>query len=141
MKNGAMRGLFFCRKKGDLSLCENWRGICILDVCLKLLSPILVRRLKIVMETFDMDAQTGFRPDRGTIDGFFTTCVGLHKRKEYWLVTWALFIDLVKAFDTVPREAVFATLCRFGLPGHFVHIVIRLHEKALINVKIGEEDS
>ena len=88
-----------------------------------------------------MDAQTGFRPYRGTIDGLFTTFVGLHKRKEHGLETWALFIDLVKAFDTVPREALFAILRRFGLPDHFVNIVIRLHENALINVKIGEDDS
>ena len=43
--------------------------------------------------------------------------------------------SLVKAFDTVPREALFAILLRrFGLPDHFVNIVIRLHENALINV-------
>ncbi len=47
----------------------------------------------------------------------------------------------MKAFDTVPREALFAVLCRFGLPTYFVNIVIRLHENALINVKIGEDDS
>ena len=84
-------------KKGDLSRCKNWRGICLLDVCSKLLSSILVRRLQIVMEEFGMDSQTGFRPDRGTADGLFTTFVGLHKRKEHGLETWALFIDLVKA--------------------------------------------
>ncbi len=40
----------------------------------------------------------------------------------------------------VPREALFAILRRFGLPDHFANIVIRLHEYASINVKIGEED-
>ncbi len=47
----------------------------------------------------------------------------------------------MKAFDTVPREALFAILRRFGLPDHFVNIVIRLYENALINVKIGEDNS
>ena len=60
------------------------------------------------MKEFGMDAQTGFRPDRGTIDGLFTTFVGLHKRKDHVLEMWALFIDFVKAFDTVPRKALFA---------------------------------
>ncbi len=83
-------------KKRDLSLCKNWRGICFLDVCSKLLSSILVRRLQIVMEEFGMDSQTGFRPDSGTIDSLFTTFVGLHKRKGHGLETWALFSDLVK---------------------------------------------
>ena len=124
-------------KKGDLSLCKNWRGICLLDVCSKILSSMLVRRLQIVMEECGMEAQTGFRDQRGTIDGLFTTYMSLHKRREHGLETWALFIDLVKAFDTVPREALFAVLRRFGIPDHFVNVLIRLHEKAVIKVKIG----
>ena len=80
-----MRGLFFLPKKGDLSLCKNWRGICLLDVCSELLPSILVRRSQIVMEEFGMDAQNDFRPDRGTIDGLFTTFVGLLKRKNMGL--------------------------------------------------------
>lgn len=128
-------------KKGDLSLCKNWRGICLLDVASKLLSSMMVRRMQLVIEDEGMDAQVGFRSERGTIDGLFATIMGLQKRKEHNLGTWALFIDLVKAFDTVPREALFAILRRFGLPDHFVNIIIRLHEKAVIKVKIGEVDS
>ena len=67
--------------------------------------------------------------------------MGLQKRKEHNLETWALFIDLVKAFDTVPREALFAILRRFGLPDHFVNIAIQLHENAKIKVKVGSVDS
>ncbi len=59
--------------KRDLSVCKNWRGICRLGVCSKLLLSILVRRLLTVIEAFDMDAQPGFRPDRGTTDGLLTT--------------------------------------------------------------------
>ncbi len=92
---------------------------------------MLVRRLQLVMEEFGVDAQTGFRPDRGTIDGLFTTFVGLNKHKEHGFETWALFIDLMKAFDTVPREALFAP--SLWLAEHFVNIVIRLHKHALIN--------
>ena len=66
---------------------------------------------------------------------------GLSKRKEHGLETLALFIDLVKASDTVPRKALFAVLRRFGLPDHFVKVVMRLHFGAKVKVKIGEEDS
>ena len=48
--------------------------------------------------------------------------------------------DLVKAFDFVPREALFAVLRRFGLPD-FVNIVIRLNENARIKVKVGDVES
>ena len=133
MKNAAMRGLFVCQKGGTFRFAKVG-VVFVFLTCSKLLSSILVRRLRIVMKEFDMDAQAGFRPDCGVIDGLFTTFVRLHKRKGHGLESWALFIDLVKTFDTVLREALFAILCRFGWPDHFVNILIRLHENALINV-------
>jgi hypothetical protein len=69
-------------KKGDLSFCKNWRGICLLDVASKIFSSMLVRRMQVVMEEEGMDEQAGFRALRGIIYGLFATNVGLQKRKE-----------------------------------------------------------
>ena len=96
----------------DLPLMQNWRGIRLLDISSKILSSVLVARMGELMKKIGMESQVGFRWDRGTIDGLFTTYLGLSKRKEHGLETWALFIDLVKAFDSVPREALFAVLRR-----------------------------
>ena len=60
--------------------------------------------------------------------------LGLSKRKEHGLETWALFIDLVKAFDSVPREALFAVLRRYGMPDHFAKVLIRLHYGTKVKV-------
>jgi hypothetical protein len=62
------------------------------------------------MEEEKMDEQSGFRANRGTIDCLFTTSTGLQKCEEHNLETWVLFVDLVKAFDTAPRDALFAVL-------------------------------
>ena len=128
-------------KKGDLSLCKNWRGICLLDVASKIVSTIINARMSIVQETHGIEPQTGFRGNRGTIDGLFTAYIGLQKRKEHGLATWVLFIDLVKAFDTVIREVAFAVLRKFGFPDHFIHIVIRLHSNASVKFKVGDVDT
>ena len=136
-----MARLVLLPKKGDLSLCKNWRGICLLDISSKILSSVLVAPMGELMNRIGMESQVDFRWDRGTIDGLFTTHLGLSKRKEHGLETWALFIDLVKAFDSVPREALFAVLRRYGIPDHFVKVLIRLHYGAKIKVKIGEVDS
>jgi len=106
-------------KKCDLSLCKNWRGICLLDISSKILSSVLVARMGELMKRIGMESQVGFRWDRGTIDGLITTYLGLSKRKEHGLKKWALFIDLVKAFDSVPRDALFAVLRPYGMPDHF----------------------
>ena len=93
-----------------------------------------------VLKECGLELQSGFTPDRGTIDGLFSVFVALQKRKEHDLDSWILFVDLVKAFDSVPRAALFAILRRFGLPDHFINLAIRLHNDAKIKVKIGQID-
>ena len=97
-------------KKGDLSLCKNWRAICLLDIVSKILSCVLVSRMQIVMKAEGLESQFGFRPARGCADGLFTVMEGLRKRREHNLESWCCFIDLIKAFDLVNREALFRVL-------------------------------
>ena len=42
-------------EKGDISLCKNWRGMCLLDIASKILSSLLVRRMQILMEEEGME--------------------------------------------------------------------------------------
>ena len=127
-------------KKGDLGQPKNWRGICLLDIASKLLSCVMVERLKEVMEENGPENQCGFRPERGTIDGTFNLLMALRKRQEHNLETYVSFVDLVKAFDSVPRAALFKVLRRYGLPDHFINLVIRLHADAVVNFKLGKEE-
>jgi len=65
----------------------------------------------------------------------------LEKRQEHDLETWGVYLDLVKAFGTVNREALWKVLRRFGIPDHLVSMLVRLHENAVIKVQFGEEDT
>jgi len=58
-------------KKGDLTQCKNWRGICLLDVASKVLSSILVQRMQTVLKELGLEMQTGFTPDR---EGLLMVC-------------------------------------------------------------------
>ena len=87
--------------------------------------------MQIVIKIHGLEMQCGFQSAVGTTDGSYTATTALRKRKEHGLETWALFIDLVKAFDTVPRGALFKILRKFGLPAHMVNIIIRLHTDAM----------
>ena len=126
-------------KKGDLGLCKNWRGICLLDIASKVLDCVLVQRMQQVMEEEGMESQTGFRWFRGTIDGAFTVINALRKRQEHNLESYVAFIDLIKAFDSVPRAALWQVLLKFGLPRHFVRVVMRLHKEAVMKFKINDQ--
>ena len=47
-------------KKGDLSLCDNWRGISLLEVVGKVFAKIIQRRLQVLVEDVVADSQCGF---------------------------------------------------------------------------------
>ena len=48
-------------KKGDLSVCDNWRGISLLDVFGKVFARILKQRPELVAEKKLAESQCGFR--------------------------------------------------------------------------------
>ena len=58
-------------KKGDLSYCDNWCGISLLDTVGKLFAKVIQARLQSVVEDALTDSQCGFRSGRGCIDMLF----------------------------------------------------------------------
>ena len=59
------------RKKGNLKECTNWRGIMLLVTASKVLSKILIERLKSGADKRLRAEQAGFRQGRSTVDQTF----------------------------------------------------------------------
>ena len=102
-------------KKGDLSKAGNYRGIMLLEVAYKIVA-ILHERLQPIAEGIDHEPQCGFRTERGCPNSTFSVKLAMKKRREHGQETWIFFLDLVKAFDRVPRERLCAILEKFGVP-------------------------
>ena len=51
-------------KKGDMSSCNNWRGIMLRSIPGKVLTRIILERLKTAFDKKLRDEQAGFRQDR-----------------------------------------------------------------------------
>ena len=109
-------------KKGDLSLPGNYRGIMLLETAYKIVAVILNKRLQIIEEGLAElhENQCGFRTERGCTDANFIVKMAMKKRREHGLESWILFLDLVKAFDRVPRELLWSILKKVGVPPKLV---------------------
>jgi len=124
-------------KKGDLHDINNWRGIMLMEPALKIFSSILGARLQLVLGKEGLESQCGFSPNRGCMDAIFAVKLALQKRHEHNLGTWAVFIDLIKAFDSVPRDGLYAVLEKFGVPPKFCSIIVALHEDLVVKATVG----
>ena len=112
-------------KKGDRGNCNNYRGISLLSIASKIFARILLDRLLVLAEDVLPESQCGFRPSRGTI-----VCVRQLQEKspEQQQPVMFIFWDLKRAFDKVPRPAMWAVLARFGYPPDFVTLMRDLHD-------------
>ena len=104
-----------------------------LEVAYKVVGYIILERLRPIKESPDHESQCGFRPWRGATDAIWNLKMAVRKRREHGLETWILFIDIIKAFDTVYRVMLWMVLAKFGVPCGLVRKIKALHER--VNVK------
>ena len=74
---------------------------------------------------------------RGCCDRIFTVKLALQKRHEHGLGTWAVFIDLVKAFDSVPRDGLSVVLDKFGIPPKMIRLIMKFRSDLVVKVLVG----
>jgi len=127
-------------KTGDLLDPGRWRSITLLDAAAKIMSTILTMRLNKILKDDGIEMQNGFTPKRGTVDGSFSVRTLLKKRREHGKETWGYFLDLVKAFDTVPRAALMQVLAKFGVPPIMVKVIESMYTNCSVNVDVGETE-
>jgi hypothetical protein len=110
-------------KKGDKLQCSNYRGRSLLNVCYKILTNILHKRLEPYAQEILGDYQCGFRRERSTTDQLFTLRLVLEKAYEFVIDLHSLFNDFKQAYDTVDRKYIFEVLKEFGIPKKLVNLI------------------
>lgn len=111
-------------KKGDKTVCSNYRGITLLSCVYKIFSMILLDRLNVYAEEILSEHQSGFRADRSTVDQIFVMRQSLERCFEYGIDLHILFIDFRQAFDSVNRKMLRIALEDLGVPQKIVRLVL-----------------
>ena len=73
-------------------------------------SSILCTRLVLILDRHGVKYQFGYTPGVSFQDGRFTIKTLLHLRHNHNLLTWVLFVELVKAFDISNHQLMDAIL-------------------------------
>jgi len=91
-------------KRGDRDRCENYRGMVLGNAAYKILSNIILGKIKPYIEKITGYYQNGFRDGRSVIDNIFTLKIINKKIWEYNQSVQYLFIDFQKAYDSIYRD-------------------------------------
>jgi len=128
-------------KKGDINVTDNYRGISLLNVCSKLYSFVLNKRLTVFMEENDIvgEEQAGFRAGRCTTDHIFTLLSCIQKQLLRHRKLYVAFIDFRKAFDSVRRDKLWRILNANGINGKFLNALKSMYIVVKARVRAGGE--
>ena len=110
-------------KKGDLRVADNWRGITLLVVALKIFARGLFDRLQGPLERILRKNQAGFRKGRSCRDQIFVLRKMIEEAQEFQRSLVINFVDFEKAFDCVFREGLWMILREYGVPEKMVRLI------------------
>ena len=116
-------------KKGDLSVCGNWRGITLLNTINKIVAFILSTRINKVLDQAFRKEQAGFRPGRSCTNQINTLRIIIEQSVEMQSPLYLLFIDYEKAFDSVNREFMWKVLEMYSVPSKLLNLVKELYNE------------
>ena len=109
------------KNKGDILDCKQYRGIKLLERGLKVLERVLDERVRKLTEVDPR--QFGFMPGKSTVDAIFIARQLMEKGIEGNLESYWGFVDLEKAYGRVPREVIYWSLRRKGVPEKLVRLI------------------
>jgi hypothetical protein len=129
-------------KKDDNSDPNNYRGICLSSILLKLITTLISQRLTNKAEKLNLISknQIGFRKKSRTADHLLTLksitkkyVTNGHKK------LFMCFIDFQKAFDSVWHKGLFYKLRTLGLNGKLIDLIEDIYHKTKCAVKQGDK--
>ncbi|KAH9245041.1 hypothetical protein BASA81_017497 [Batrachochytrium salamandrivorans] len=115
------------------------RGIALINVGLKLVCKVLQMRIERFVETNNLLSyeQAGFRKREECVGQVVSLVDIIQRRQNAGLNTYVLFIDIRKAFDTVPVGALLWKLQNMGFPRRTLSFLKALYTSSSARAQAG----
>ena len=84
------------------------------------------------------EEQSGFRAGRSCLDNIHCLRQIIEKNKAKNIDTLMTFIDLEKAYDSIPQSNLWQAMDRMEVPKKWIGIVKRMYMNATAKIKIGK---
>lgn len=128
-------------KKGNKENCDNYRGIVVTTSISKIYGKILNKRIEQEYTDSEAEEQAGFRAGRSTVDHLFCVTQLIEKMSAFNKEIHLLFVDLKKAYDSIPLTRLWEALDRTNLSINIIRSIKELYSNCRIKVKTGSKMS
>ena len=123
--------------KGQTQDPNNWRGKCLKETSAKIVSIIIAEWLLKNLWTYKPANQFGHI---GCQEALHVIRSALALRHHHGLKTYAIFINLVKAFDTTEHELMFQVLSIYGVPEDCINVIKKMYKNCTIQINLSKEE-
>nr|GEW73592.1 retrovirus-related Pol polyprotein LINE-1 [Tanacetum cinerariifolium] len=106
--------------EGDVQVCSNYMGIKLLSHTMKLWERAIERRLRRKITV--SENQFGFMPGQSSIEALHLIRSIMEKYRERQRDLHLAFLDLEKAYDSVPWELIWKTLVNKGTSRRYIKV-------------------
>ena len=129
-------------KEGDKSECRNYRGISLVSVGSKLLSNIILLRLRdAVDKDFNEKNSAVLEKVEDVSTQIFTFRLIIEKWLSCQISLVVSFIDYEQAFDSVHRKSFSKSLILIWYTRKYIKVICAMYENNTVAVKVGNEVS
>jgi len=128
-------------KKGDPTVCANYRTISLVSHASKVLLKILLERIKLHTEFEVAEEQAGFRPKRGTHNHLCNLRILTESARARRQPLHLCFVDFEKAFDRVNHGKLWKAMRDMGFAEHIIDLIRSLYASQRSNVRVCGDTS
>ena len=100
---------------------------------MKLAERLIEARLRDITEI--ANNQYGFRPGKSTTESIFILWMMQENYREKGQDLHLVFVDLKKAYDTVPRELIWWSLRKKNVPEGFINVIQDMYKDSLSQIQ------
>jgi hypothetical protein len=115
-------------RKGDLSNCNNWRGIALLPIVSEMFSRIMLSRIQGPVDKVIRKEEAGFRASISCIDHINTLRIIIEQSMEWKTGLRVTFIDFEKAFNSLNRKKICRILKEYGILHKIINLIKEMYQ-------------
>ena len=110
---------------------NNYRGITLVSCLSKLFTTVLNKRIELFCDNNNIisDAQFGFRKGRSTVDAIYALMSIVQKYLNENKRLYIVYVDMMKCFDSIYRNALWLKMYRCGIGGKLLRILKDMYQK------------